>query len=586
MMISLSKKNFRVILGIVLCLMGQQQVSAVYQEQKRIIIIGGGHLGLIEAYLAFLRAEANGEEICIDIFEKNASMADTTAANIWNSHTADEIVAVVPCGTELDEKLTTPFDKPGGMQVPDVPGVGDSESAQRFIKQVAIEGPNEKIRERRTKALLKLGKAGMALWKQLYETADEPLKAVLKASNFNPCCELESKEKADLHKGYRIDLIYDVPNEKGTPSARDRAVGMMKNYQDLGYKNCQILSPDEVVARDPNLAQFCALHSTGEKRQRQWKEDTVALWRPGGCLDTQTFLPKFAAYLKTVMGQYVDKKGRQQERFRLHFNKKVTGVIYGGPTSAVIKGLTFADGTRIKSKDSHTTYVFCPGEAVGTLHNLGFNEPAYAGFAGASLSLNIPVSREQLKEFEGLNHCMEVHKVGVVLAWQARIRDGKIFVGGAGTKAFYGDKTPTIHDAFATNRNLLQLRMFNDVLPQVVSLALGRDTTGQQLTEQDMAFLEKEGMAKRWVGRRAVAYDGFPTLGRLYHQGKIVPNGRVTTHLGSGGGSFSLITALISHFALVPEGLQEKLERVGLDLEFVQEVLGYADSRRSAKALG
>jgi hypothetical protein len=128
--------------------------------------------------------------------------------------------------------------------------------------------------------------------------------------------------------------------------------------------------------------------------------------------------------------------------------------------------------------------------------------------------------------------------------------------------------------------------MFNDVLPQVVSLALGRDTTGQQLTEQDMAFLEKEGIAKRWVGRRALAYDNSPTLGHLYHQGKVVPNGRVTTHLGSGGGSFALVTSLISHFALAPEGVKEKLEIVGLDPEFVQEVLGYTDSRRSAKALG
>ena len=49
-----------------------------------------------------------------------------------------------------------------------------------------------------------------------------------------------------------------------------------------------------------------------------------------------------------------------------------------------------------------------------------------------------------------------------VLAWQARIRDGKIFLGGAGTKAFYGDQYPTIDQAFATNRNLLQLQMFNE----------------------------------------------------------------------------------------------------------------------------
>ena len=270
--------------------------------------------------------------------------------------------------------------------------------------------------------------------------------------------------------------------------------------------------------------------------------------------------------------------------FQLHFNKKVVGVVYGqGDTKqTVIKGLKFADGTQTENNPTSTTYVFCPGEAVGTLKNLGFSEPAYAAFAGASLCLNVPLSDEQLKKFEGFNHCMEVHGVGIVLAWQARIRDGMIFLGGAGTKSFYADKEPKIQEAFARNRNLLQLRMFNDVLPWVVSIALNRDTTGQELTEEDMTILEKKQIAKRWVGRRSVAYDGFPTLGRLYHKDKLVSNGRVTTHAGSGGGSFSQITSLISTFALYPEEVREELKRLDLSPDFVQEVLHYADSRREA----
>ena len=546
---------------------------------QKIIIVGGGHLGLIEAYSTYVESKKTGEDIVVEIYEKNKSIQDTTAANIWNSHTPDEIAAVVPRGQQLAEKLAIPFDKPGGIRVQDVPGANDSPSAKRFIEHVKIDGQNTLAFEKRTNALLALGKAGMAMWKHLYQTADPQLKAVFKESNFNPCCEVAEDNKGKLHKGYRIDLIYDVSDAKA------HAASMMKSYQDLGFQNCQFLSPDEVIARDPSLAKFCALHSAVDKAgKRQWKEDSMALWRPGGCLDTQTFLPKFAAYLKKVMGKYRDKNGVQKDRFQLHLNKKVTGIIYGNeePQHVIINGLNFEDGSHINTQDINATYVFCPGEAVGTLEKLGFNEPAYAGFAGASLCLTVPVTSKQLKHFETLNHCMEVHKVGVVLAWQARIRDGKIFLGGAGTKAFYGDKQPTINQAFAKNRNLLQLQMFNDVLPQVVSIALDRDTTSQNLTEKDMAYLEEKGIAKRWVGRRSVVYDGFPTLGHLYHHGKVVTNARVTTHLGSGGGSFALIASLISSCSLNPAAAQKELSALNLSPEFVKNVLDFADSRRNA----
>jgi hypothetical protein len=272
------------------------------------------------------------------------------------------------------------------------------------------------------------------------------------------------------------------------------------------------------------------------------------------------------------------------DEFQIHFNKKVTGVIFDRNESnqLIVKGLKFADGTQSESNPNDTTYVFSPGEAVGTLKNLGFQEPAYAGFAGASLCLNVPVSAEQLDKYEGFSHCMEVHGVGIVLAWQARIRDGKIFLGGAGTKSFYADKEPTIHEAFAKNRNLVQLRMFNDVLPWVVSIALQRDTTGQQLTEADLDLLEKNQIATKWVGRRAVVYDGFPTLGRLYHKDEAVTNTRATTHAGSGGGSFAHIISLISTFALDPEAVRQELKDVNVTPEFAQEVLFYGDSRRKA----
>ncbi len=65
--------------------------------------------------------------------------------------------------------------------------------------------------------------------------------------------------------------------------------------------------------------------------------------------------------------------------------------------------------------------------------------------------------------------------------------------------------------------------MINDVLPEFISLALQRDTKGQTLTEEDLADLEKKKIANRWVGVRAVAADGFPTIGYLFN-----PKGQVS----------------------------------------------------------
>ncbi len=164
---------------------------------------------------------------------------------------------------------------------------------------------------------------------------------------------------------------------------------------------------------------------------------------------------------------------------------------------------------------------------------------------------------------------MEVHKEGIVLAWQARLKENSIFIGVAGTKAFYGNQQPNKQEEFAKNRNLVQLNMINQVLPEFISLAYGYPTRGKELTSEELLSLENKGLASRWVGRRAVAYDGFPTLGALYCHQHRVHNARCTTHLGSGGVSFGPGAVFISRCA----------EQEPAD-EFVQKILQYADSRR------
>lgn len=537
-------------------------------------VIGGGIVGALESYYAYKDAQKDGEKICITVYEKGHSFGSSstgqpstnTSYNIVPSLTIDEILSVVPGGSELVEKLAILFSQPGGIRVDDVTGVNDSVSAIDFKKAVAIYG-TDKNHDDRTLSLLMLGKKSMDLWQQMYDEGDVELKAILESSNFNPCREPRSTYEKVLHDGYRVDLIYGIPN------AQKRALSMQADYERLGYKNCAILSPDEVIAIDPCLADFCHDHSDLDAdMNRVWKNDSIALWRPGGCIDTRAFLPQFYAYMKKEMGQYRDANGQAQDCFQLQFGREVVGVEFDSDAEALrIIGLKFSDGTHWLDKQSEieSQYVFCPGESVGTLHNLGFHEPAYTGFAGASLLISIPLSKDQIEIYKDFSHCMEVRNEGIGLAWQARFKENSIFIGVAGTKAFYGDKQPNKDEEFANNRNLVQLNMINDVLPEFISLAYGYNTKGKWISPEELSLLENKGIARRWAGRRAVAYDGYPTIGSLYSNNRKVSNARCTTHLGSGGVSFGPGAVFIS-----------RSSEQGFSDDFVQKILMYADSRR------
>jgi hypothetical protein len=542
----------------------------------KISIVGGGIIGALESYYAYKDAQKNGTKICVTVYEKGDSFdslnkgqsSTNTSYNIVPSLTIDEILSVVPRGAELVEKLAVLFSQPGGIRVDDVNGVNDSHSAMHFKNAVAVYG-SDKNHDDRTLSLLMLGKKSMDLWQKMYDDGDEELKGILEVSNFNPCREPKNHSQKLLHDGYRIDLIYGIPH------AQAKALNMKADYEKLGYKNCAVLSPEEVVAIDPYLADFCHEHSdVSSSASRVWKDDSIALWRPGGCIDTRIFLPKFYAYLKKVMGQYKDTHHQIHDCFELQFAKEVSGVEFDShSTDLRIARLKFSDGTfqTEQELDVDARYVFCTGESVGTLHHLGFREPAYAGFAGPSLLMMIPLSSDQIERYKNFSHCMEVHNEGIVLAWQARYKDNHIFIGVAGTKAFYGEKQPHKDEEFGKNRNLVQFNMINQVLPECISLACGYQTQGKTLQAEELSYLEKQGIACRWVGRRAVAYDGFPTIGSLYSDNRRVSNARCTTHLGSGGVSFGPAAVVVS-----------RSSEQGSNDAFVQKILTYADSRRTA----
>jgi len=524
---------------------GQEHIS------KRIYIVGAGIIGATEALYAFKDAEAKGERISIEMFDKNADMSKTTAANITPSLTPDEIVSVVPRGQDLVEKLKIPFNQPGGIKVDDVPGV-DNSVAQNFIRAALAYSKDDVGHAERTQTLLKMGAMSMAEWDRLYNEADSELRAIFDKAKFNRCGELKNDAKV-LHTGYRADLIYGVPN------AESRAMSMRKDYLNLGFAHTELLSADEVKKIDPALRDFVDSHSQLlVDGTRSWNNDATALYRPGGCINAAIFVPALHNYMKHKMG----------DRFKLNFNHKLVGIEIKDNTVA---GLLFENGARTTiAKGSEV--VLAPGEAVGTIDGLGLIEPAYAGFAGASLRLVIPLTEAQKEMYRDFDHCMEVHQEGIVLAWQARYLGGKLDIAVAGTKAFYGNQKPGIDQAFAKNRNLVQINMINDVLPQFMSIALGRNTHGTKISAEELQSLEDKKIARRWVGTRAVAYDGFPTLGAAYtRDGTRLSNARITTGLGSGGVSFAPAAALISRYAM--QSAQ------GEDALFTK-VLEFADSRR------
>ncbi|MFN7038535.1 MAG: hypothetical protein ACK4OM_03090 [Alphaproteobacteria bacterium] len=498
-------------------------MKSSYPEEK-LTIIGGGIIGFFQASYAYQAFEKQGKRVRITIYEKNKSLLETTAAGVAPSLTDLEMSAVLPSGDEFEAALRMPFHEAKGIKIEDVPGINDSFAGKIFKEAVSKSSTDYKAYEESAKFVLSLGKKSMKLWQKLYDEGDDELKAIMRQSNYNPCRETE---ESSLHQGYRIDVIYNMKK------AEDKANSIIQACTELGYKHCRIISPKEAIKIDPYLQDFCNKNSKDGK----WNDDSIALWRPGGCIDASVFLPKFEEYLSRKLGNYVNNKGYTKNCFGIKFDREVTG--FELKDNEIINVKFTEKLKRINHIYKKSNYAISVGEAVGSLDKFGFASPADAGFAGSSLRLNIELPADKIIEYSNLNHCMEVYQEGIILAWQAKFIDGKISIKVAGTKAFYGHYTPHKNHEFCKNRNLVQLNMINDMLPDLISIALGKETRGIKLTAEDLNFLEDQSIAQRWVGRRSVAYDNSPTLGQIYlKNGTPVKNGTVITHAGSGGASF------------------------------------------------
>ena len=538
-------------------------IGAFSSEEQSIYIVGGGIVGLLEAYHAFDDARKAGKPISITVFEKNQSLSETPASNIFPSLTPDEILAVIPRGQMLVKDLGIPFNKGDGIRIDDVPEVDlSSPQVKQFVAAAQQFGEDDKKYQSHVDSLFDLGKESMHLWDLFYQQADDALKQALILSNYKPCKEVATDEKK-LGEGYRIDLLHSYK------TAKKDAMSMMNRYQSLGYKATKLLSPDEVIQRDPTLKSYVLKYSVMHKdKGRMWARGACAIWRPGGCLNAHEFMPKLIAYLEQQMN-------KDKLRFQVLFDHKVVKAgLNSNATITQLEGESASKQRKTFVVNPTDQVIFVPGEAVGTLEAVGFKEPYHAIFAGPSLTLTFPVTDKTPELLKTLDHCMEIRQKGVVLAWQAKCVGEKITIGIGGTKAFYAQTLPKNSEAFARNRHVLQLNEANNLYPALFSEVLNKPTTGKRLSEKDLNRLINNNIASVWVGARAVAYDGYPTLGKLYKDNKVVTNARTTTHLGSGGVSFAHGSIMMSKRAMEADNSSVKLS----SLE--NKVIHYSDSRR------
>ena len=506
--------------------------SSTATAKQHTVIVGGGIIGFFEAYFTYKAHHKEGlknaSDCKITIIEKNNRLSDTTASNIAPSLTPDEITAIIPPGKSLIKGLKSHFSVRKGLRVDDVPGINNSLLVMKFLKSVRKSGKDKRGHQERNGTLLELGRLSMDLWQTIYHEADDDFRKILDESCYLSCKETCS---SDLHDGYRMDLIVDCLD------AAVKAKQMTDHYFQLGYAQTRVLTPAEVLTKDPSLYNFVIKKSDIIGDKRFWKDGNLVIWRPGGCINTTLLLPGLKRYLETKLAH----------NFKVLFGKKVTSVGLNSAKDHISHlVLSSQEGHREIFPDNPQEvkeYIFAPGEAVGTLRALGFKEPHYAIFAGPTLKLEVPASSRLAAKYANLFHCMEIHQDDVVLAWRAQYlrNKGVVSVATGGTKAFYGGVTPKKSELFARNRAVLQLNIINSIFPDLVSAVLRRNTTGHRLSVRDLKILVDNNHAVRWVGSRAVAYDGFPTLGPLQNSDspQLIRNGRTTTHLGSGGVSFA-----------------------------------------------
>lgn len=536
---------------------------------KKISFVGGSIASGLRLLLEWF---ANDQKpLRATVFE--ASKVLYAAANfalIAPSLTPDEAAAVLPAIEAFMKSLQTKFNQPGGCSLENLE-VDNLPFTAEFIAAVKTAGENPNESAVKTQALLALGKRSMELWGAIYDMADDELKAVFDESNFHPCL--------DNPQEYRVDLLCDMKNPA------EHSQKMIDRYKGLGYKGCQILTPDEVLARKPVFREFVEAHS--EKVGKAWKPGVGAVLRPGGCIGPE-FLENLFVYLQVKMGKYTNEVGQVKDCLRLKPDSRVVTAKYQviDNSNARIQHLVteHADGAQRargnKHRYSEQRFIFSPGDgAQKTLASCGLESRPIARFVGAVLRFSVELPAEAGGKQQNSSNWLELHAQNgdVVLAMQLRkTYEGEkccVQLAAGGTKAYAGDGSVGVDNSseFAKDRHVLQLNQIYRLWPSIIKQGLAKadrkPEAGRQLTFEDLIALEEAGVVMRAIGARACTPDGFPLIGQAYAKASFVPdsaamdpetaaaagstgnqglkvvNGEVSTGLGSGGASLAAAQA-------------------------------------------
>ena len=507
------------------------------RPNEKLTIIGDGPVAYFSAYIWYLESK-NANSRRVTIYGKPLGETKPLAENLFPSLSPNEL-SVIPLGKDLVTALQNPYHKlDGGLGI-DIPEINESQATQEFITTIRKSSVNDEKYRYRTKILDDFGQYAMWAWEHFYTHADPKLKKILDDCQFVPC----KKTAVDVKSGYRMNIYH---NTNGIEESLESAVA---HFRSLGYTSTTVLTPNEVMKKDPLLTDFCNDYSQlNEQGIRAWKKGAAVLWKPGGSIDTQKFMPLFAEYLEEVMGSYTNDQNLQKKCFRVK-RREITGLVFDPLQHDKLIGLTSAiSKDHNRQHYNHHEFVLCPGAAVGTLRRFGLYEPPAARFAGSSLKLQLPISKVKdldLSTYQmhlalSSNQCGSVCRAGV---------DGQhCFIGIAGTTTFYGECEPKLTDSFVQIQQVFQLNLLNRVFPRFISICLSEDTRNKTLTVTHLQQLIDVKIIFRAVGSRAVSFDGAPTIDFAIQRPSCekVTNLRVVTHLSSAGVSNAPAAVAIS----------------------------------------
>lgn len=142
--------------------------STSYPSSK-LVIVGGGIIAYLEAYIAFIQARKELQTIRISIHEKNTRLNETTVVHLVPSLTPSEIIGVVNHSSFFQD-IDTSFQHPGGILASDMRAVLGTEEVKRFIDGVRGVIQDKQKLQKNTELMLRMQGNRMSAQKISFST--------------------------------------------------------------------------------------------------------------------------------------------------------------------------------------------------------------------------------------------------------------------------------------------------------------------------------------------------------------------------------------------------------------------------------